>query len=803
MLKNHLRSAFRHIMKNRSFVLINILGLSIGMAVCLLIMQYVSYENSYDRFHDDFENIYRVQFNVYKNGELKVECAAAVPAVGPAMKENFPEVLEFCRAFPIDGIVSYQEKSFRERKMQVADPSFIDMLTFPLVSGDPLTALKGANKCILTQEAALRFFDDEEPIGKSVTAFNKDFEITGILADVPANSHIKFSFIFSFQTLVEWYGENAETAWGWYDYNTYVKLQPGTDHQVFNKKFDLWLQETKGESWAKYNSRYEFPLQPLQSIHLYSDLLQESEPEENGNADSVKFLTIIALFILVIAWVNYINMATARAVERSREVGIRKIVGASRTQLINQFLLESIILNIGSLVIAFVLVELFLPLFRNLTGVQLALNLLKNLNIWLYLSGLFVCGTIISGLYPAFLLSSFPPLAILKGTIAGKSRDSFIRSLLVILQFIISFSLIAGIILVYQQLAYMRSRDIGFELNDTFVLKGPGVYESDSLLSIQINAFKDEISKYHFLKSFTTSTNIPGDEIFWGNGSRSTEQTDDKFLVMYIVGIDESFIPAFDLKLIAGRNFSREIASDDSAVVINRSAIDRYEFLSAENAIGKEIFLGNRRLTVVGVIEDFNQMSLKTGITPLAFPYYDYLDSYFSFKFNSADIADHIPDIKKEWQNFFPGNPFDYFFLDEFYDRQYKKDIQFSKVFGIFTFIAIFIALLGLLALSVFDNIRRNKEIGIRKANGASTSDIVLLLVKNLLKKIILAIIIAIPVTWFIMQKWLASYAYHIKISPFIFIISALITLAVALAALLIHSITTAQRNPSEILKYE
>jgi putative ABC transport system permease protein len=803
MFKNHLLSAFRHIKKNKSFVLINILGLSIGMAICLLIMQYVSYENSYDRFHKDFQDIYRVQFNIYKNGELKVECAAAVPAVGPAMKENFPEVLDFCRAFPLNGIVSYQDISFRERKMQVADPSFIQLLTFPLIAGDPQTCLQATGTCVLTQEAAKRFFGDENPIGKSVTAFHEDFEITGVLADVPQNSHIKFSFLFSYQSIIDWYGEGAETAWGWYDFNTYVKLQPGTDHLAFNDKFDTWLEEKFNDKWGKYNSRNQFPLQPLQSIHLHSDLLQESEPDENGNATSVKFLTIIAFFILVIAWLNYINLATARAIDRSREVGIRKVVGASRGQLINQFLLESVILNIFALGLAFVLVELLLPSFRQLTGVHLNFHLLSQLNIWLYLSGLFVFGSLISGLYPAVILSAFPPTSILRNSIYGKSRDSVIRSILVIFQFIISFSLISGIIIVSQQLDFMRSQDIGFDLEDTFVVKAPGVYESDSLFTAQFTAFKEEITKYPFLKIFTTSSNLPGDEIFWANGSRSLEQSEEKSTVMYIVGIDENYIPAFDLKLIAGRNFSAEIASDDSAMVINEAAISRYDFDSAQDAIGKKVQLGRRVCTVVGVIENFNQMSLKTNITPLVFPYSNVYESYFSFKFNSDDTAAIIPVIQKEWQKFFPGNPFDYFFLDEFYQRQYKKDIQFGTVFAIFTFLAIFIALLGLLALSIFDNIRRNKEIGIRKANGASAYDIILLLISHMFNKIITAVVIAIPLTWFCMNKWLQSFAYRINIGFGVFVISTLITLFVAITTILIHSIKAANRNPAHILKHE
>lgn len=803
MLHNYIISAIRHIKNNKGFVLINILGLSIGMAVCLLIMQYVSYENNYDRFHDDYENIYRVQYNIYKNGELKVECAAAVPAVGPAMKDNFPEVIDFCRAFPIKGIVSYNDISFREGKMQVADPSFIQLLTFPLINGDPKTCLERKNTCLITDEAAKMYFGNDDPIGKTLKILNRDFEITGVLADIPENSHIKFSIIISYATIKEWWGDDTETAWGWYDFNTYVKLQPGTDHKEFNIKFNNWLESEMKEEWERRGGKSEFLLQPIKSIHLHSDLLQESEPDENGNATSVRFLSLIALFILVIAWLNYINLSTARSIERSKEIALRKVIGASRSQLVNQLMVESVILNLISLIFAFMLVELLLPYYRNFTSMPLNLDLLINLNIWIYLSVFFVVGTLISGLYPAVIISSFPPAAVIKGSFHRKGSDVNIRSILVIFQFIISFTLIAGIIIVNQQLNYMQSQDIGFDIDDTYVVKAPGVYESDSLYNVQFNAFKDEVYNLPFIESFTTSTNLPGDEIFWANGSRSLLQPGEKNTVMYIVGIDDNYIPAFGLNLIAGRNFSNEIAADDSAVIINKAAVKRYDFASPQDALEKQIILGRRTLTIAGVIDNFNQMSLKTNITPLAFPYFEHCDRYFSFKFNATDYESYSPHIKKLWDRFFPGNPYDYFFLDEFYNRQYKKDIQFSSVFAIFTYIAIFIALLGLMALSVFDNIKRNKEIAVRKANGATSMNIVLMLIKKMIKKIIIAIIIAIPFTWYLMDKWLNGYAYHIKIAPWVFVISALITVVVALAVILIHSLKTAHRNPAEILKYE
>jgi len=804
MLIYYLKTAFRNIKKNRVFSLINILGLSIGMAVCILIMLYVSYEYSYDKFHQNYENIYRVQFNIYHHGELKVECAAAVPAVGPAMKDNFPEVLEYCRAFPTSGIISYGEKSFREEDIQVVGPTFITMLTFPLIKGDIETALIGPNKAVITESIANKLFGDDDPLGKTITwEGDIDFEVTGVCSDVPNNSHIKFTVLVSHDTIREFWGDAVDTAWGWYDYNTYVLLADGTDHKVFNEKFDEWLWGEHGEMFEQRDAWFEFPLQPLTTIHLYSDLLQESEPTENGDGIAVKFLTIIAFFILVIAWVNYINLSTSKAMERAREVGVRKVAGANKRELIRQFLTESYLVNLIAIIISLILVALLLPVFRNLVGTNITISYLFSSGFWVWILLFFVCGSFLSGLYPAFVLSSYRPIKVLKGSFFSTTAGNLLRKVLVVFQFSISVILIAGAIIVFSQLSYLRNKELGINIEQTLVLKGPGVYAGDSLRTPVIESFRQEILSLADVESFATSTNVPGVEIFWGQGSKSEDQPDEDAEVMYLVGIDEHFVPSYDLEFLAGTNFTPGLTENMTEAIVNRSAVKRYGYSNPQDIIGRRIFISADTLFVRGVIEDFNQMSLKTNIIPLAFPYIHASDGFFSIKIVSQNIKNAVGAIQAKWKEMLPGNPFEYFFLDEHFDNQYKKDIQFGKVFGIFTALAIFIACLGLFALSSFSALKRTKEIGIRKVLGATSPSIIGLLSKEFFVLVIISICIAIPVTYFIMNSWLQSFAYRIIISWTVFALSTLIVAFIAAITISFQTLRAAQANPVESIKYE
>jgi putative ABC transport system permease protein len=803
MIKNYLITSFRNLWRVKFFSIINILGLATGMAGCLLILQYVSFEFSYDKFHKNHEDIYRIQYNSYKKGECLFRCAAAVPAVGPAMKANFPEVMEYARAFPISGTISYKDKSFRESKMQIATPSFIQMLTFPLLLGDQDKALSEVNTVVITEEIARKYFGDEDPLGKTLTWNGEhNFAVTGVLKNVPDNSHIKFGLLFSYRTLNEFSDQQSETAWGWYDFNTYIQLAPGTDPLTFQNKFQAWLENEKREEWESRNSRSEFILQPIADIHLYSDLLQESEPQENGDGDSVYLLLIIAFFILFIAWVNFINLTTSRSIERAKEVGVRKVVGASKSQLVYQFVFESFLINIISAFFAFLLVALILPHFNQLMDSQLSLSLLAEGNFWLTLLILFFLGAILSGVYPAFVMTSYKPAMVLKGKFSTNKSGTFLRKALVVFQFTASIFLITGTLTVYEQLIFMKNHELGFNLNRTIVLRAPGI--TDSLYATKHNTFKNELLNLSQVKSYSAATNIPGDEIYWANGIRKVEDTKDQSKVIYLIGMDENYIPTFDLEIIAGRNFSEKVSTDDSAVIINQNALAYLGFKDADEAVNRKVRLSGKNRTIVGVINNYNQLSLKTATIPLVFLHQPVNNNRFlSVKINSSNPQESIEQLRVKWDGFFPGNPFDYFILDEFYNKQYKNDEITGNAAGIFAILAIIIASLGLFALASLNMLQKTKEIGIRKVLGAKVLSISILLSKEYIILILISNIVAAPISYFLLDKWLENFAYRIHVGWESFVLSAFIISLVAFLAIVFKLIKTTKVNPIDTLKYE
>lgn len=799
---NYFHSAFRNIFKNKVFSILNLLGLSTGIAACLLLLQYVYYENSFDKFHENSSNIYRVRYDAYRNGSRMFACAAAVPAVGPAMKDNFPEVLEYAWAFPFDGIVSTDENiAFRERKMQIVTPSFIKMFDWEILLGDT-SALTHPYTAIMTESAARRYFGDQDPVGRKITFWGDiSCEVRGIIRDVPDNSHIKFTVLVSAETLHSETEGQSRTAWGWYDFNTYVQLDESSDPADFQNKFAEWLAEEKKEEWEEYNGYQEFILQPIEDIHLHSDLLQESEPDENGDANAVTMLSVIALAVLVIAWVNYINLSSSRALERAREVGIRKVVGAHRFQLVRQFLFEALLMNLLAAGLSIVIVAIVLPYFNNLTGRSLTMSLFGEPFFWGGLSALFVIGAFLSGLYPAFILSSFMPVEVLKGKFSDSGRGYLLRKILVVFQFTASVAFIAGTILVYSQLHYMRTLDLGVDIEQTLVLRGPGI-GIDSTYDHVFTTFKNEINSIAGISHLTASTNVPGDEIFWASGVRRTDEEQGRG-VIYIIGMDEDYIPAFDIELLAGRNFSSEFGTESLALIINARAVDFLGYASADEALGRKLNIHGEDRHIVGVIGDYHQMSLKQEPIPLLYRYLPSNRTFFSMKIGADNLDEGLGKLKSAFDEFFPGNPFNYFFLDEFFDRQYRIEKQIFVATGVFSLVAIIIAALGLFGLSSYTTLQRTKEIGIRKVNGASVNRILMLLSREFLDLVLLSILFATPLTWWIIKRWLEGFPYKAGIHWYVFAITAIFVTLFALMAVAIQTLHAANTNPADSLKYE
>ena len=807
MIRNYLKVAFRNFSKQKSFTLLNVTGLTLGMVASLLILQYVKYERSFDTFHSKAKDIYRIQYNGWQNGKLRFECAAAVPAVGPALKDNFPEVKRFTRLYPVSGVVSYESPengliSFLEDKMQITDSSVFEIFDFKLLKGDPQESLAGPNKAVISQKAARKYFGDADPIGKTI-AWNgtNKFEVTGIFQDIPKNSHIKFDFMFSYQTLNNQTQNASETAWGWYDFNTYVLLEPGTDVKALQKKWDAYLEKTRGEEWRKTSRFQEFILQPLLGIHLYANLLQESQPDERGDGDSVYALTFIALFILIIAWVNYINLATAKSFDRANEVGVRKVMGALKNQLINQFLAESFLVNLIAACISILVVRLVWPVFSDLSGREIPLDYMLQKDFWILLIALFAGGTILSGFYPAIILSSFKPVQVLKGKVIRSTQGSFLRKSLVVFQFAASVVLISGSVVVYQQLSFMRSQDLGVDINKTLVIKGPGI--TDSTYVKKMESFKAEALRITGIKNMSASTNVPGDEIFWANGIKRLVGGPENSISGYTVGIDNDYIPAFSLRLAAGRSFDLDHPNEGKSVILNRAMAESLDFKDPKSALGEKVVQGRDTLEVVGVLENYHQMSLKEAVTPLVFRYTPQFSSFFAFKIDNENYKDILASLEQPWKTFFPGNPMDYFFLDQFFNRQYESDRQFGQIFSLFTLLAIFIACLGLFGLASFMTVQRTKEIGIRKVLGSTPTNIVLLLSKGFIVLVIIANLIAWPLAWWLMNEWLHSFPYRIEINPILFLLAGVLVVIIAFISVGVQTLKAALVNPARTLKYE
>ena len=605
--------------------------------------------------------------------------------------------------------------------------------------------------------------------------------------------------LLSYQTLNNETDNGSETAWGWYDFNTYILVDPTTDVPALQAKWDAYLQNERGEDWNKFNYKQEFILQPLLDIHLYSNLLQESLPEEQGDGNAVYFLTIIALFILIIAWVNYINLATAKSFERANEVGVRKVMGAKKGQLIYQFLAESFMINLLATLLALIIVRVSWPYFAVLAGRNIPTDFMLEQDFWLIVATFFAIGTFFSGSYPALILSSFKPVAVLKGRLVT-SKGSILRQSLVIFQFAASVFLISGTIIVYQQLSFMQNSNLGIDINQTLVLKGPNV--ADSLYEQNFESFKNEALKIAGVKQLSAASNVPGDEIFWTRDIRRLQGGPESDLTVYNVAIDEDYIPAFNLKLVAGRNFNKEITGDRGRVLLNRALAEALEFENPETAIGENVRLGGDTLEIAGILENYHQMSLKSKVAPLALRLFP-ARSFFSFKIEADNYQQVLANLEKPWNTIFPGNPIDYFFLDEFFNRQYQSDHQFGQVFGLFSALAIFVACLGLFGLASFMTIQRTKEIGVRKVLGSTAGNIVLLLSKGFIRLVLIANLIAWPLAWWVMKNWLESFPYHMDINPLLFLFAGLGVVIIAFLSVGFQTLRAALLNPAETLKYE
>lgn len=813
MLMNYLKMAFRNIIKRKGYTFLNIAGLTIGMTCCLLIFHYVSYEKSYETFNKEADNIVRLRLDNYQKGQLAWKSATVYPGIGPAMKRDFPEVERFCRLHDAEGLFTNLQTNvrFNETKGYFADPDALHILGINLLKGSAVDALNGPDKMVITESMARKYFRDEEPVGKrlGVKAIGllQSYEVTGVIQDYPSNAHLDIQYLVSYKTLGkiarnQW-GDTtneSETSFGWYDFYTYLQLKPGTDLQQFETKFPAFCDRYMNNSeYNRTNNRkQELYLLPLRDVHLLSNVNQEAEV--NGNGQAVSFLFLVAIFIIGIAWINYINLSTARSVERAREVGVRKVMGALRSNLISQFLIESLLLNMLALFLSLGLFLLLRPLFDQFIGKE---NMPIGITpyYWRLFFLLFLSGTLLSGVYPAFVLSGFQPITVLKGVFKNSIGGLVLRKGLITVQFMTSVVLIAGTIIVYQQVNFMRKQKLGVDIDRTIVLQG-STATLDSLYTGTFQPFKTELLQQPGIRNVTASTSVMSDEIYWTNSFVRVGPDNPTSVTLYILGVDEDFIPSYDLKLVAGRNYSNRYGTDNKAIVLNEKAVELLGFANNTVAIGGKVRRGRDTLTVIGVATNYHHQGLQKAIEPMAMLPWEARE-FYSVKVSSGNVTSTLSAIERSWHKYFPADPFSYSFLDESFGQQYKADMLFGKVFAVFAFLAIFIACMGLLGLSAYNVLQRTKEIGVRKVLGASTQTIILLLSRDFLKLVLLALVLAIPVGWYLMHSWLQDFAYRIGINWWVFGLAGLLAVLIALVTIILQSIKKVVESPVKSLRTE
>ncbi len=802
MFRNYFTITLRNFTKHSFYSFINIFGLAIGMAAGFMILQYVHYELSYDGFFENKENIYRVRTNRYNKGELTTQWASGCAGVGLHMKEDFPEVVEFVNLHRSGVPITYDNRYYELKSPYYAGSSFFEVFSIPLIRGVDSLVLKDPFTVVLSESLAKRIFGDEDPVGKIIKQYEfRDFKVTGVFRDIPEKSHMNFDLLYSFETYVALTSEDARTAWQWDGFLNYVVLHPGTDPDRLSEKFPDFIQARQGEELERWDSGMEFILQPLDKIHLTSNYRMEIKP--TGNERTTYFLLIIGMFVLFIAWINYINLTTARSLSRAREVGIRKVMGSFRSQLINQFMFESFVINLLAFAIAAIFVVVAFPFFNDFVGKNVPYTWPDAPYFWFGLLAIFGIGILLSGFYPAIVMSKFKPVTVLRGRYAGSSGGNLLRKGLVTFQFLASLILITGTFIVYQQMDYLQSQDLGVKIDQTLIIETPN-YRSDSVLNSRNDIFRNRLNGESFIQNITTSSAVPGGTPNWNAGGiRLLTQTEQEANQYRVLGGDDQFLDFYGLEVIAGRKFDRSFGAEESNVLFNEVAMKRIGFTDPEELLNRKINFWGDTFNIIGVVKNYRQESPKQAYDALIFRYFPAPSGYYSISLSSNNMRESVAKIEEHWHTAFDNKPFDFFFLDDHYNEQYRSDLQFGSIFGLFAGLAIIVACLGLLGLASYMMNLRSKEVGVRKVLGASMQNIWLLLTGDFMKLVGVSILISVPISWWIMNNWLENFAVRINLGFVAFLIPALLLAILSIATVSYHTIRTAQLNPASTLKDE
>ncbi len=797
MLKNYLKIALRNARRRPGYSAINVGGLAIGLACCLLIALYVREELSYDRHHNDYERVYRVAWEI--QGDESSRVFSNGPAtLASALKETYPQVEEAVRLWKRSNrlVMRDLERQFYEDNFYFADPSIFNLFALPLAQGDPETALARPATVVISARMAQRYFGEEAPMGQTLTIRNADYEVTGVLEEARYNSHITFDFISSILP-IEAQNDFFQN-WHLTMFHTYIKLQEHTDAAQFDAEIATLADRYVDEDLREFRQRYIYFLQPIAQIHLYSQLSGELEPP--GNVLYIYIFSVVAILILLIASLNYINLTTAQSTTRAKEVGVRKVVGSRRGQLVMQFLGESMILAAMALALALGLVILALPSFNAFTGYRIGLGHLIQPDVVLGMSLLLVLVGGLAGLFPALVLSALHPLRVLKGRFLRSTHGALLRKMLVTGQFSISLILIVGSLTAFEQLTFMKDSSLGFDTEQVVVLPIRG-----SSIAGNYDQIKEALRRNPSIQAVTATSAVPGRNP--DNFAIQLDQEENaKNQSMYHIFIDFDFLDTYGIDIVAGRAIQEDLTTDqENAFLMNEAGLQAFGWQTAEEAIGQRVVsgFGGRRGEIVGVYRDFNYRSLHMRVDPLMLTFAPDRFDNLSLKLSTTDLSATLALIEGVWQQFFPELPFEYAFVDEDFNRQYQADEKTALLMLVFASLAIIIACLGLLGLAAFSAQEHTKEIGIRKVLGASVGSLIVLLTKGFARVVLVAIVVGIPLAWFAMNRWLEGFAYRIDLSWEIFLLAGLMALGVALLTVSYQAIKAALANPVKSLRYE
>lgn len=792
-MKAFFKIAFRNLWKRKVFSLLNIAGLSIALCVCFLIFQYILFEVSYDSFHEKADRIFRVSTDI-KTPTDKLIWPSLPSGIAPRMKEEFPEIESEVRLMDNSFLFRKGDKKFQEDGALCVDSSFFSVFSIPLLKGNPRNALVDPLSVVLSESAAKKYFGSGDPMGQTLlfTEENLNIKVTGVMKDFPRNSHFRTDVLISMGTMLK-FDSTLNKNFGGFNCISFLLLKQGVDPKKLSAKLPAFIDRNWGKQLAQFKMHYTFHLENLRDLYLRS----ERDSQEKGSLTNLYIFSTVAIFILLLACINFINLTTARASERAKEVGVRKVTGATRSQLVRQFLGESVLVCTLSFVLAVMLILLTRNLFNDLAGKIISAGVFQHPVHILILFLVAVLIGFIAGIYPAFVLSGFKPISVLKGRFVSGRSGIALRKILVISQFTVSIALIVSTLIAYKQLKYMQSQDPGFKKDQMLVIKGQG--------DKHMRAFVNATRGIPGVQSICVSSNVPdGDGYPSALSVLENKNGDMQTGTLLIYFVSHDFIKHFHMQLLAGRDFSMDFHTDSTeAMIINECTLKEYGYKRPEDAIGKKFEQWGRKGKIIGVIKDFHYSTLQKPIKPLSIRLQGEDFGLISVQISSNNTPTTVRSVQKAWEKMIPYRPFDYFFLDDKYNAQYLSDARFGKLFLYFSTLAIFISCLGLLGLSSYSTFQRTKEIGIRKVLGASVTQIVKLLSKEFLLLVAISFVIATPISWYAMQQWLQDYAYRIEIQWWIFVAAGILALFIALFTVSFQAIKAAVANPVKSLRTE